>query len=279
VYRTITNSKVFIAVFILLGSIFLFAKTDSLRTGQGSILLAENKDSEVKRSESLAVELLLKDLDLSTNDDSAALVVDPHGKTPVLSKTVMSSTLAEKKNSTSVSISNKQVLSGKLGHASSSGFAFFKVHALQLLVLTGSLLALFITILLIWLRKDNDRFLTTGRLSIMDKEVQRACDFVEENFSNQDLSIELLCREMVTGEAFLNALFIGELGITVENFIDQVRVNRVKIFLSKDLNITIEKLVLQTGFSGEKVLQDIFLTITGIEFDAYRNSLRVQESV
>jgi AraC-like DNA-binding protein len=277
VYRTITNRKVFIAVFILLGSVFLFAKTDPLKTGLGSTLLTENKDSDVKRSESLAVELLLKDLDLSTNDDSAGLV--PHGKTPVLSKTGISSTLSDKKNSTAISLSHKLVSSGKRGHTSTSGFAFFKVHALQLLVLTGSLLALFITVLFIWLRKDNDRFLTTGRLSIMDKEVQRACDFVEENFANQELSIELLCREMVTGEAFLNALFIGELGITVENFIDQVRVNRVKIFLSKDLHVAVEKVVLQTGFSGVKVLQDIFLKITGIEFEAYRNSLRVQEPV
>jgi transcriptional regulator GlxA family with amidase domain len=166
-----------------------------------------------------------------------------------------------------------KVSSGKRVSGLSSGFVFFKVHALQLLVLTGSLLALFLTVLFIWLRKDTNRFLTTGRLSIMDKEVQRACDFIEENFSNPDLSIELLCSEMVTGEAFLNALFMGELGITVENFIDQVRVNRVKIFLNKDIGIDIEKLVSLTGFASGKVLQDIFLAITGIEFDAYRKSL------
>jgi methylphosphotriester-DNA--protein-cysteine methyltransferase len=110
----------------------------------------------------------------------------------------------------------------------------------------------------------------------MDKEVQRACNFIEENYANQSLSIELLCKEMVTGEAFLNALFIGELGITVENFINQVRVNRVKIFLSKDLTIDIGKLVLLSGFGSLQVLQEMFLTITGIEFEVYRNSLAVQ---
>lgn len=274
-YRTITNTIICTAAFILVGSIFLFAKSDSLKTGRDSVLVIENKNSDVGRSESLAVELLLKNLDLPNDEDALGLTADSHGKTPVFSKTSVGSVVSGKKNSTSTLLNHKPVSSGKLVYASLSRFAFFKVHALQLLILTGSLLALFITILFVWLRKDGNRFLTTGRLSIMDKEVQRACDFIEENYSNQDLSIELLCREMVTGEAFLNALFIGELGITVENFIEQVRVNRVKIFLSKDINIGIEKLVLQTGFASEKVLQDIFLMITGIEFDAYRNSLAV----
>lgn len=274
-YRTITNTIICTAAFILVGSIFLFAKSDSLKTGRDSVLVIENKNSDVGRSESLAVELLLKNLDLPNDEDAPGLTADSHGKTPVFSKTSVGSVVSGKKISTSTLLNHKPVSSGKLVYASLSRFAFFKVHALQLLILTGSLLALFITILFVWLRKDGNRFLTTGRLSIMDKEVQRACDFIEENYSNQDLSIELLCREMVTGEAFLNALFIGELGITVENFIEQVRVNRVKIFLSKDINIGIEKLVLQTGFASEKVLQDIFLMITGIEFDAYRNSLAV----
>jgi hypothetical protein len=278
VYRTITNLALFVAAFIFVGNVFLFAKADSLKTGPVPDLVIESKDPEVERRESLAVELLLKDLDLAVKRDSIVLPIISQGATPIFSKTALSSVSVKKKPVSSDFLHHKPLLKGKRIPGLSSGFVFFKVHALQLFVLTGSLLALFITILFIWLRKDNNRFLTTGRLSIMDKEVQRACDFIEENFSNQDLSIEFLCNEMVTGEAFLNALFIGELGITVENFIDQVRINRVKIFLSKDINIDIEKLVSQTGFASGKVLHDIFLTITGIEFDSYRNSLVVQES-
>lgn len=276
-YRTITNLALFVAAFIFVGNVFLFAKTDSLKTRPVQVRVIESKDSEAERRESLAVELLLKDLDLAVKRDSVVLPIISHGATPTFSKTVLNSAHVKKKPVSSDFLHHKPLLTGKRIPGLSSGFIFFKVHALQLFVLTGSLLALFVTILFIWLRKDNDRFLTTGRLSIMDKEVQRACDFIEENFSNQNLSIEFLCSEMVTGEAFLNALFIGELGITVEHFIEQVRINRVKIFLSKDINFDIEKLVSLTGFASGNVLQDIFLKITGIEFDAYRNSLAVQE--
>ena len=278
-YRTITNYIVFTAAFIFGVNVFLFAKTDSLKTGQETIRIIENADTGIAKRESLAVELLLKDMDLSVKDDSTDLSADPQGISPVHSKKVLSSDSSEKKHPLTLLVKRDPISFGKQFYAVVPGFAFFKAHALQILALIAFFLALFFTVVFHWQRKDINRFLTADRLSIMDKEVQRACDFIEENYANQGLSIELLCKEMVTGEAFLNALFIGELGITVENFIDQVRVNRVKIILNKDLTIDTGKLALLSGFGSQKVLQDIFLTITGIEFEVYRNSLAVQVSI
>jgi AraC-like DNA-binding protein len=276
VYWTITNYIVFTAAFIFGVNVSLFAKTDSLKTGQETIRVIENADTGIGKRESLAVELLLKDMDLSVKDDSTDPSADPHEISPVLSKNVLSSASSEKKHPVTALVNRDPISFGKRFYASVPGFTFFKVHALRILAFMAFFLGLFFIIVFVWLRKDNDRFLTADRLSIMDKEVQRACNFIEENYANQSLSIELLCKEMVTGEAFLNALFIGELGITVENFINQVRVNRVKIFLSKDLTIDIGKLVLLSGFGSLQVLQEMFLTITGIEFEVYRNSLAVQ---
>lgn len=122
-------------------------------------------------------------------------------------------------------------------------------------------------------RVDKKRFLTTTRLSIMDKEVQMACRYIEHNFSDSDLTIDTICSELVTGKAFLNALFERDLGINVESFIDQVRINRVKIFLSGDEKIYNNELALNSGYKDVDSMLLKFKKITGVELEIYRESL------
>ena len=107
----------------------------------------------------------------------------------------------------------------------------------------------------------------------MDKEVQRACRFIESNFENPELSIDLLCKELVTGPAFVRALFDRDLGITVEDFISQVRINRAKIILDKDPSTDITLLASSIGLANEKELIDLFERLTDMKFSDYKNSL------
>ncbi len=231
---------------------------DSTRTTSSSIAL-----SKIEKEESLAVASLLESID---SDDTV----------------VKSQKKADKKSSL-----KKEVFSGKSSFAqqkkllkkrTSSLFehSFFRKHLAHAFYL---LLVIFAVALIAFLwknKKDRNRFMTTGRLSIMDKEVQRACNYIEENFDKQELSVQLICNDLVTGEAFLNALFMKELGISIEEFVNQVRVNRLKIMLDHDPDLTMDELLLRSGFQSEKQMLDSFSGITGTKIEDYRKSMQVQ---
>jgi AraC-like DNA-binding protein len=122
-------------------------------------------------------------------------------------------------------------------------------------------------------RQEHRRFLTTTRLSIMDKEVQKACRFVERNFADPALTPERLCEVLVTGESFLETLFERELGMSVSDFIDQVRVNRVKIALRRDPLLPVAELGIEAGFSEPEALESVFRKTAGMSLERYRDAL------
>ena len=148
-----------------------------------------------------------------------------------------------------------------------------KKHAVKLAVLTVSLLVILFTLSFYRERRERGRFLTTTRLSVMDKEVQRACRYIEEHFDEPDLDINRICAALVTGTAFLEALFVKELGLTIEDFIAQVRINRARIILGNDTRIATGTLAGQCGFSDENHFLECFSSITGGSLDEYRGNL------
>ena len=147
------------------------------------------------------------------------------------------------------------------------------VHRNKILFLIGSLIIVFVSITYYQQRKEQGRFMTTTRLSIMDKEVQRACKFIEEHYHEPELNLEVICSELVTGGAFLEALFMKELGLTIDEFITQVRVNRAKIELRKKPNTEADILAEATGFSSEETFRECFKAISGTDFTVYQSSI------
>ncbi len=128
------------------------------------------------------------------------------------------------------------------------------------------------TILFFRQRLEIKRFMTTTRLSVMDKEVQKACRFIESNFDDPELTVDKLCNALVTGNAFLTALFERELGMSVEDFIFQVRVNRAKIMLKKDNSAEIDVVAMKTGFTDVNQFKITFEKLCGVSFEDYRKS-------
>jgi two-component system response regulator YesN len=106
----------------------------------------------------------------------------------------------------------------------------------------------------------------------MDKEVQRACKYIELNFEKPDLSIDSICAALITGRAFLEAIFEKELGITVEAFIDQVRINRAKIMLSKKPDTNAEELAICSGFKNTDSFLQTFQNVSGMQFEIFQKS-------
>jgi YesN/AraC family two-component response regulator len=118
-------------------------------------------------------------------------------------------------------------------------------------------------------RKDKNAFVTRTRLSIMDKEVQLACGYIEKNYKKQGLSTDMICKNLITGRPFLEALFKQELGIDIELFITHVRINRAIMLLEQKREIESDIAAFETGFSNTETFCTAFTEITGVKFEKY----------
>jgi AraC-like DNA-binding protein len=144
----------------------------------------------------------------------------------------------------------------------------------RIVVFLGSIVLIAAAVRFMKKQKAAPRFLTTTRLSVMDKEVQRACRYIEKNFADPDLSLENVCRDLVTGEAFLEALMERDLGVTVRDFILHVRINRAKQVLVKDPSAGSEAIARETGFPDSTAFLAAFKKLTGTPFEAFTQKNR-----
>jgi AraC-like DNA-binding protein len=139
----------------------------------------------------------------------------------------------------------------------------------RIAVFIASIVLIIAAVALVRRRSDTPRFLTTTRLSVMDKEVQKACRYIEKNYSNPALTVKTLCAALVTGEAFLEALMERDLGITVGDFITHVRINRARMLMEKDPSLAKETAAQQTGFADADSFGAAFKKITGSTFEDF----------
>jgi YesN/AraC family two-component response regulator len=147
-----------------------------------------------------------------------------------------------------------------------------KTHFFKVAFFIISIVVIWMTISFFRNKADKVRFMTTTRLSVMDKEVQRACRHIELNYAEPQLSIDTICNALVTGRPFLEALFQKELGISIQEFINQVRVNRAKIIMGKNPSITVDDLSSMIGFVDGRTFSDVFKSLSGIDLAAYQQA-------
>lgn len=143
-------------------------------------------------------------------------------------------------------------------------------HLVHFFVIIFSAMIVWATVMFYLRKRRQERFMTNTRLSLMDKEVQKVCRHVETNYADPELSLDSICRDLMTGEAFLEALFEKELGMTVPEFIDQVRVNRAKIMIEKEPDVSPEDLAGAVGFKDPTELHRVFQRLTDTTLQEYR---------
>jgi AraC-like DNA-binding protein len=142
--------------------------------------------------------------------------------------------------------------------------AFFKHTLLKYLVLILSVAIITATVVFFRnRRRNNQNFMKQTRLSIMDKEVRRACKYIESNYANPLLNPQFICQELVTGESFLEALFERELGMTISGFVSQVRIHHARRLRESDSALSIQEVASQSGFNDIKSLQETWAQVTG----------------
>jgi AraC-like DNA-binding protein len=146
-------------------------------------------------------------------------------------------------------------------------------YALRLLVLALSAAAIGGAVAYHTGLRERQRFLTSDRLSIMDKEVQKACRHVEKHSGDPGLTPDTLCEALVTGRAFLEALFERELGMSVGDLIEQVRVHRCRALLAANPLLPIAELASASGFGAADDVAAAFAKVLQCSVEEYRASL------
>jgi AraC-like DNA-binding protein len=119
-------------------------------------------------------------------------------------------------------------------------------------------------------KKDEKRFMTTTRLSLMNGEIQRACLYIEKQFHNPSLSPASVSAGIVTGEPFLEALFERELGMGIAAYIEQVRIHRAKLVIAWNPAADARFVASQVGFSQEAEFEQSFQRTVGVDFESFR---------
>ncbi|MDR2728282.1 MAG: AraC family transcriptional regulator [Chitinispirillales bacterium] len=161
--------------------------------------------------------------------------------------------------------------------AENKALRWIKTHLLYLIFFFCSVIVIIMAVLFFSTKKDGRRFLTTTRLSVLDKMVQKGCRYIESNYMDSNLMVETVCSELVTGAAYLNALFIKEIGIDVQSFIIQVRVNSIKNLLAESPPASdLGKICEQCGFKTSAEAREHFVKLCGVGIEEYRNSLAAE---
>ena len=149
-----------------------------------------------------------------------------------------------------------------------------KANLFYLFFLLGSAIVIITALFFFGTKKDGRRFLTTTRLSVLDKMVQKGCRHIESNYMDSELTVDTVCNELVTGASYLNALFIKEIGIDVHSFIVQVRVNSIRNYLAENPSESdLGKICEQCGFKTVTEAQEHFARLCGVGIAEYRKSM------
>ena len=234
---------------------------DSLSTAGTGTAEADSSVNDTQRAVSAVESSLLQDTALSSQ----------------LSDALVSTEVDENEKSANGTLSRRtmEMTKSSIQKILRTSFRYLKYF----IVLVVSFGILLYTILFYRRRKDNERFLTSTRLSIMDREVQLACKYMEENFHDSDLTVESMCEVLITGPAFLEALFEKELGMSVSEFLSQVRINRAKSILNKNPEIETDEIALDVGFTDKNLFLQKFQEITGVTLEEYRNASQNSKQV
>jgi AraC-like DNA-binding protein len=159
--------------------------------------------------------------------------------------------------------------------ASSEGAMLFERHRTIAFVVAGAC----VLILLCWIvlnrrraQKDEKRFMTTTRLSLMNGEVQRACLHIEKKYMDPSLTPASVCRYIITGQPFLETMFERELGMSIAAYIDQVRIHHARQIVQWNPEAEAAFVAEHTGYANAAEFVKEWRRVTGDDFYDYRSA-------
>lgn len=111
--------------------------------------------------------------------------------------------------------------------------------------------------------------LATNRLD--QQLLEDSVRIIEENMENKEFNINMWCREIAVGRTRLGAKIKGITGLTLNDFILQIKLRRCAWFLENS-DLTISEITWKAGFSSPGYMGKCFKEYFGVTPLQYRNS-------
>lgn len=107
-----------------------------------------------------------------------------------------------------------------------------------------------------------------------DKEfIDKLNDFLNENISNPDLSVDMLCRELGIGRTRLYSTVKELSGESLGDFIRDIRLNKAAYLLKhSDMNVT--EIIYETGFGSNSHFSKVFKSKYGVTPSDYAKNIQ-----
>jgi AraC-like DNA-binding protein len=105
--------------------------------------------------------------------------------------------------------------------------------------------------------KENDIIISKN---IKDDVVKKALEYIEINYYHH-IDVDLLCQHVNYSRSYFSRLFKKEVGITIPEYINKVRVQRAK-FLLKNTDLNINEVAKSVGYDDPFYFSRIFKRVT-----------------
>ena len=105
--------------------------------------------------------------------------------------------------------------------------------------------------------------------------VTKAVEYVEESYSDKNISIETVCKKLGVSAAYFSTVFKKETGITPIEYKNRVCIrNAEKMLLISDLSI--EEIAEKLGFNSASYFRRTFKVYTGKSPREYKNDIKTE---
>ncbi len=112
-------------------------------------------------------------------------------------------------------------------------------------------------------------------VSVFENYVNKAKDFMDMHY-DQKLTLKDISASCNLNEDYLNRVFKREVGITVMDYLNTVRIERAKMLL-KNTNIPIIDISAYVGINSRQYFNQVFKRLTGQSPREFRKSLRIEQ--
>jgi len=113
-----------------------------------------------------------------------------------------------------------------------------------------------------------------------DKErtVQNVIALLEDRFTDEDLNMDRLQRELHLSKSYLAKIFKEVTGVTIFEYVYRKRINEAKILFLLDTNLAVTEVSFQLGFKHLAHFSRLFKQHVGITPEKYKKQLKDEKS-
>lgn len=115
-------------------------------------------------------------------------------------------------------------------------------------------------------------YINIQRKEDKDNLKEKLLEYVHNNLTNGDLSQTIIADYLGVSAPYLSKFFKNEIGMSMVDYINQLRIEKVKEML-KNTEMTLTEIAHKTGYTSSKTLIRIFKQHEGVTPGRFRGSL------